>query len=147
MDITYFEIIGSLRKHIEEVTGVKTIWRYYGYIKPEEESYVEIEYVNSNLTEVTKTKELIDEDVFLNIGVHGGGLTQLSRNHKAIMSILQYGSIPLYNDSFKQIGTFSIESINGVSNIMTGTHSENLTDTHRLYIDVAIPIAHVKMKL
>ncbi|AVP37421.1 hypothetical protein [Staphylococcus felis] len=144
MEITYFEFIGSLKKYIEDKTGVKTIWRYFGYKRPSDYGYIEIEYVNSNFNELTKSKELIHEDVFLNIGIHGLNLTELSHNHKSVMDILMYANIPLYSSEYEKVGTFSIEHINGVSNIMTGTRSEDLSNTHRLYIDVSIPLAHFK---
>lgn len=147
MELTYFEFIGSLRKYLQETTGTKTIWKYYGYKKPTEKPFIEIEYVNSSLNELTKSKELIHEDIFLNVGIHGVSITELSKVHKSVMPILMYDTIPIINSDLEEIGKFSVENINGVSNIMYGTQVEDESSTHRLYIDISIPVAHVKKRI
>ena len=143
MVITYYEIIGSLRHYLQDTTNVPTIWKYYGYSKPDTKPFAEIEYVVSTEDIKTKTKELITEDITLVIGVHGDTMSEMSLAYKDIISILRYGNIPIYNEDFEKIGSFSPE-VENVSNIMFGTHEENEGNTHRLYIEVSVPIYHVK---
>lgn len=147
MELTYFELIGSLRKYFQDTTDIKTVWKYYGYKKPTEKPFIEIEYVNSSLNELTKSKDLIHEDIYLNVGIHGGNITELSDVHKSVMPILMYANIPIINNKLETIGKFSVENINGVSNIMYGTQVEDDSNTHRLYIDISIPLTHVKKQI
>lgn len=145
--ITYGVLIASLRKYIEDTTGVTSVWRYVGYKAPVSGDYVAIEFVNSAYRSETKMKELVNERVFLNLMNVAKDMVSLDVRQGALIEILLYHKIPLINYSGETIGEFSVTDITAVNQLGDGTEIETETGRLRTYTDFYVDVDHIKKRI
>lgn len=144
--ITYGVLINSLRKYIEDTTGVTAVWRYIGYKPPSSGDYVAVEFVNSVYTSETKLKELVNERVFFNLSNIAKDVVSLDIRQGKLIEILMYHRIPLINYSGQVIGEFSVTDITAVNQIGDGTQIETETGRLRTYTDFYVDVNHIKKR-
>lgn len=144
--ITYGILLHSLRKYIEDTTGLPTIWRYVGYKPPSSLNFMTISFVNSAFNTRTKMKELVDERIFFNISTAAQDVVTLDKQQSQLTEILMYHKIPLLDYEGNQHGVFSVTDITAINHIDYGTEVEKESDRLRSYTDFYVDVNHIKKR-
>lgn len=143
--VTYGNFILSLRRHIEEKTGITTVWRYPNYNAPEE-NFIGLEFVNTTYNNPTKLKELINQNIYLNIALFTSDILSQIKINDVLTKILLYDRIKLFDVSGETvIGYFSISRINASTNINDGNDVSNVNHLIRTYTDIVVELDHIKL--
>lgn len=144
--VTYGTILSSLRAYLEEVTGVTSVWRYNGYTPPESDEYIAIRMANEVYESQTKLDELVTASIYFNLASYSPDVVTQDITQQKITEVLMYHTIPLYDYSGNQIGSFAVSRITGVNSIPYGTGVESESTHIAVYTDFVVEVDHIKKR-
>lgn len=144
--ISYGILLHSLRKYIEDTTGLPTVWRYVGFKPPSTPDFMTIQFVNSAFNTRTKLRELVDERIFFHISTAATDVVTLDKQQSKLTEILMYHKIPLLDYEGNQHGIFSVTNITAINQIDYGTQVEQETERLRSYTDFYVDVNHIKKR-
>jgi hypothetical protein len=136
----------SLRTHIENKTGIKTIWIYDGVKLPKSKPFITIEQMQNNTTIISKQREAVMTVYRFQIGLFATSANDRARKQDEIKRVLLFDSIELLNaTSGASLGFFHVDLTAEVP--MPAEDVSDETNKHRVYFDVEIDVTYNKNTL
>lgn len=137
----------SLCTHIENKTGIKSIWVYDGVKLPTVKPFITVEQMQNNTTQVSKQREAIRTIYRFQIGLFATRATDRARRQDEIKRILLFDEIELIDATTpgKSLGFFRCDLTAEVP--IPAEDITNETQKHRVYFDVEINLTFNKNTL
>lgn len=134
----------SLRKFIEERTGVDSIIHYNGIKLPGNLPFVKVRAVLSPHRYVSKGRETIATDFNFEISLHDKSFSELTKNQDGLRRLLLFEDIPYYRRNGERVpdASFSAEIRN--ENHVSAEDITDKTSKHRVYFEITVEGTHHK---
>lgn len=140
--ITSYNIEISMRKYLIDKYGHPAVLKKQGWKVPEAKPFFTVHCPISTYNMLSKNKELIRENVLIELGSYADTLHEMESIHSSVKLDILYGSIPLLDDSGTVIGKFSFTEMVSDSGIIDDVQSpENETSLNRRYIEARMHLA------
>lgn len=136
----------SLRNHVENKTGINTVWVYDGVKLPKSKPFITIEQMQNNTTVISKQREAVRTIHRFQIGLFAGSATDRARKQGELKRVLLFDKIELIDaTSGISLGFFNADITAEVP--MPAEDVSDETKKHRVYFDVEVDVTFNKNTL
>lgn len=143
--ITSYNLEISLRKYLIDKYGFPVVLKKQGWKVPDSKPFFTVRSTVSDYAMLTKNKELIQENVLIEIGSFADSAHELAPMVANVKMDVLYANIPLLDNDGTEIGKFSFASIISDSEVIDDVQVvEDETNTSRRYIEASTSIALYK---
>ena len=143
--ITSYNLEISLRIFLENKYGYPTVLKKQRWKVPDTKPFMTIESPTSTYNMLAKDKELIQENVLLEIGCFADSEHELNALFSKVKLDILYVNIPLLDDDGIEVGKFSFSEIVADSGIIDDVQTvEDETNLSRRYLEARTHLALLK---
>lgn len=143
--ITSYNIEISMRKYLMDKYGHPAVLKKQGWKVPDNKPFFSLHCPISTYNMLSKNKELIQENVLIELGIFTDTMHELADIHSDVKLDILYEAIPLLDASGTVIGKFSFAEMVSDSGIIDDVQSpENETALNRRYIEARLHLALFK---
>jgi hypothetical protein len=130
----------ALLTHLENRTGIPTIWVYDGVKLPESKPFLTIEQMQNNTTVISKQRESVRTIYRFQVGLHARTAKDRALKQDEIKQIFLFDEIELLDatNPVQSLGFFRTDLTAEVP--MPAAEVSNKTEYHRVYFDIEINV-------